>query len=145
MQAIVVPPAGSVRIPSVRPSRSIASKISGSEAVAAQPPRVRTASITRLPSPGAPIAIECAAVSGTCGSSSPPPRIAVAIGEQPLAWAMLIFVPAVSARPTVCSSFSPLWTREERVPPAAGITMWSGETQSSCSTTSKAIVFAPSA
>jgi hypothetical protein len=33
--AIVVPPAGSVRIPSVAPSRSSASKISGSVAVAA--------------------------------------------------------------------------------------------------------------
>ena len=35
--------------------------------------------------------------------------------------------------------------REESVPPAAGETMWSGETQSSCSTISNAAVFAPSA
>ena len=62
-EAIVVPPAGSVRMPSVAPSRSIASKISASVAVAAEPPRERTASITRAPSPGAPIASECAAVS----------------------------------------------------------------------------------
>jgi hypothetical protein len=71
--------------------------------------------------------------------------IAVAIGEQPAAWAMLIFVSEVSASPTFSSSNRPLWTREERVPPAAGMTKWSGATQSSCSTTSKAIVFAPSA
>ena len=135
-----------MRIPSVAPRRSIASKISVSFAVAAEPPREVTASITSGPSPGAPIASEWAAVCGFCGFSSPlPSRIAVAIGPQPSAWATLILVPAVSARPTVSSSSSPLWTREESVPPAAGITMWSGETQSSCSTISKAIVFAPSA
>ena len=69
----------------------------------------------------------------------------MAIGPQPSAWAMWILVAAVSAMPTVSISPSPLWTREDSVPPAAGITKWSGETQSSCSTTSKAIVFAPSA
>ena len=41
--------------------------------------------------------------------------------------------------------FRPLWTREESVPPAAGMTKWSGALQPSSSTTSKAIVFAPSA
>src|SRR5215212_4303377 len=61
---MVVPPAGSVRMPSVAPSRSIAAKISSSETAAAEPPRLRTASRTRLPSPGAPIASECAAVAG---------------------------------------------------------------------------------
>ncbi len=42
VQASVVPPAGSVKIPSVRASRSIASRISASVADAAKPPESRT-------------------------------------------------------------------------------------------------------
>src|SRR5436190_6088431 len=45
--AIVVPPAGSVRMPSVEASRSMPAKISGSLAKPPVPPRLRTASITR--------------------------------------------------------------------------------------------------
>ena len=69
-------------------------------------------------------------------TSADAPVIAVAIGEQPEGWPMWSLVCVVLARPTISSSSRPLWTREESVPPAAGITMWSGEFQSSCSTTS---------
>ena len=71
--------------------------------------------------------------------------IALAIGLQPEGWAMWMRVASVSESPKSCSSPSPLCRREESVPPAAGVTMWSGDCQPSCSTISNAAVFAPSA
>ena len=95
--ASVVPPAGSVSTPSVAASSSIAVMISPSGTAAAEPPRLRTASTTSGPSPGAPIASDWASVSGTWWTiSAASSAIAVAIGEQPLGWPMWILVCAVS-------------------------------------------------
>ena len=66
--AIVVPPAGSVKMPSVSASRWMPSRISSSVTISAQPPVSFSTSITWKPSAGLPMAIDLAMVSGRTGS-----------------------------------------------------------------------------
>ena len=66
--ARVVPPAGSVKMPSVDASSSIAESSSSSVTISPQPPVARSVSSTWNPSAGLPIAIDLAIVSGFTGS-----------------------------------------------------------------------------
>ena len=68
--ASVVPPAGSVKMPSVWAISWTASRISLSVAIAPDPPLARTALSTWNPSAGLPIAIERAIVFGFTGSGN---------------------------------------------------------------------------
>ena len=99
------------------------------------------------PSAGLPMASDLAMVSGLTGRmASVPSAKAVATGEQPAAWAPETRTEgSSSSRPTFQSSSNPLATLVSWLPEPMGTTTWSGACQPSCSATSKASVFEPSA
>ncbi len=86
-------------------------------------------------------------VSGLTGRmASVPSANAVATGEQPAAWAPETRTwGSSSSSPTVHSSSKPLATLVSWLPEPMGTTTWSGACHPSCSATSKASVFDPSA
>ena len=93
------------------------------------------------------MASDLAMVAGLTGRmASVPSAKAVATGEQPAAWAPEIRTEGgSSSRPTWPSSENPLATLVNWLPEAMGATTWSGAVHPSCSATSKANVFEPSA
>ena len=125
--ARVVPPAGSVKMPSVRASRAMASRISASVARAPVPPLPRTVWSTWCPSAGLPMAIDFAMVAGRTGSGySAPLSRALTTGAHPAACAACIFGSSPSASPTSRSSRNARPMRGSRVPPATGETRCRG-------------------
>ena len=144
---MVTPPAVSAKIPSVRASSSIPSMTSSSVTEAQDPPEDRMASSAYQPSAGLPMARDLAMVSGLTGRmASVPSANAVATGEHPAAWAPEIRTwGSSSSSPTFHSSSNPLATLVSWLPEPIGTTTWSGACHPSCSPTSKASVFDPSA
>ena len=99
-----------------------------------------------MPSAGLPIASDLAMVSGLTGrQTSVPFAYAVATGEQPSAWAPLKAGSSPSTNPSSSHWANPLAIFVNNEPEAIGQTTLSGSSQPSCSTSSKAIVFEPSA
>ena len=92
-----------------------------------------------------PIASDRATVSGRTGRTAPPSANAVATGAQPAAWAPTRrgTCPATTSRSS--SSENPWCSFEYSEPLAIGQTITSGSSQPSCSATSYASVFEPSA
>src|SRR5919107_383966 len=110
------------------------------------PPVRRTASSAYGPSAGLPIASERAIVDGFTGLTvSQPFSYAVAIGEQPVAWAPYTFHGEPSTSPSLVSSPKALSTLVSSEPDAIGMTTCSGSRQPSCSATSYPRVLLPSA
>ena len=93
------------------------------------------------------MANDLAMVFGFTGRmASVPSAKAVATGEQPSAWAPETRTAgSSSSRPTFHSSSNPLATLVSWLPDPIGTTTWSGACHPSCSATSKARVFEPSA
>jgi hypothetical protein len=83
--AIVVPPAVSVKMPSVSASRLMPSRISASLASSDQPPEPAMTPVAKYPSAGLPIARDLAMVFGLTGTKSRVPAFTAAlIGLQPV-------------------------------------------------------------
>ncbi len=93
------------------------------------------------------MASDLAMVCGLTGRmASVPSAKAVATGEQPSAWAPEIRTEgSSSSSPTFQSSSNPFATLVNWLPDPIGTTTWSGAFHPSCSATSKARVFEPSA
>jgi hypothetical protein len=133
-------------MPSVRARRRIPSTISSSVTDPIDPPLRRTASRAYVPSAGFPMARLLAMVEGRCGLNvSHPWAKAVATGEQPSACAPETRTGCSAMSPTSASWRKPLSILHSWLPLATGTTTWSGACQPSCSATSKARVFDPSA
>ena len=144
---MVTPPAVSAKMPSVRASSLMPSRISSSVTAAKAPPEERTASSAYQPSAGLPMASDLAIVAGRTGlMASDPWRKALATGAHPAACAPDTRTwGSSSSSPTWCSSRNPLATLVSWLPDATGTTTWSGASHPSCSATSNARVFEPSA
>ena len=101
------------------------------------PPVRRTTSRAYGPSAGLPMASDLAIVSGRTGLTvSQPFSYAVAIGEQPVAWAPNTLYVDSSTRSSLVSSRKALSTLVSSDPLAIGMTTCPGSRQPSCSATS---------
>src|SRR6185312_8752902 len=123
--ATTTPPAVSAKIPVVRASSSIPSRISSSSTSAIAPPVRRTASSAYGPSAGLPIASDFAMPVGRTGSTtSRPSANAVEIGEQPVDCAPNTRHSAGSTRPSEASSANALSILVSMDPDAIGTRTW---------------------
>src|ERR1700722_8791631 len=144
--AVVTPPAVSVKTPVVCASSAMPSRISWSETESIEPPLFRAISSAYGPSAGLPIASDLAIVLGFTGlQMSWPLANAVAIGEQPSAWAPFILGRSPSTSPSSRHSSKPLAIFVNSDPDALGAMTRSGSSKPSCSAISYASVFDPSA